>query len=200
MSLKRTLWLVLIALVFASSSMADGVPPTVIFNGGYAFANGGYGIPPYQGTLNGVPTNFFCVDFSHDISAGQTWTVIVTSLTDATGIENSTLLGSQTDYLEFAWLIGQLMSAENAKDWSDAAAYQWDIWSFTDGHPSNILATDPYPSWFAGQGWEILTPAVSGSGQEFMVQTPEPSTFLLLGAGLLLVGLTLKKRSARIRA
>lgn len=204
MSLKRLAWLFAVVLVLAVSAKADGMNATVYFNGGYAFANGGYGIPPYQGTMTyqgtvtAIPTEFFCVDFSHEISGGQSWNATVTGLTDTAGISSSTYLKNPTDYLDFAWLTMELMSAENAKNLTKAAGYQWEIWSFTDGgDPSKIPSADLPPAWFTGQGWEILTPTGNGGGQEFLVQTPEPSSLLLFGtAFLVLLGFATKKISA----
>jgi hypothetical protein len=72
-------------------------------DGTFAFANGGYGIPPYGGTLNGQSQQFFCVDFSTSIWAGESWQVTVTSLTGSNF--SLTKLGNQTNYLEMAWLI-----------------------------------------------------------------------------------------------
>src|ERR1700733_15645299 len=74
----------------APSAFADG---TVYFNGSYSFGDNGYGIPPYGGTLDGQPTSFYCVDFSHDISGGMSWSALVTPVTPG-GDYSGTFLGS----------------------------------------------------------------------------------------------------------
>ena len=61
-------WVLAAAAVFAllvipSVAKADNV----FVDGTYAFANNGYGIPPYGGTLNGQQESFYCVDFSTPI-------------------------------------------------------------------------------------------------------------------------------------
>src|SRR5580658_786664 len=63
---------------FVPSALADSA---VYFDGSYAFGNNGYGIPPYGGTLDGQPANFYCVDFSHDITGGMSWSAAVTPVT-----------------------------------------------------------------------------------------------------------------------
>lgn len=190
-----------VLLFMAPSAFADSV---VTFNGSYSFGNGGYGIPPYGGTLNGTPEEFYCVDFSHDISGGDSWPAIVTPLAPTSNYSSTYLYAlfggnaaeAQTTYLEFAWLITQEMGST---DQNAIAADQWAIWSVTGG-----ASKDPYTGatdsasyllgqaqiavddGFTGQGWEILTPDASqqGYGQEFLVYTPEPSSMLLLGIGL----------------
>ncbi len=158
---KRLFWLTVVATLaltatFAGSAKAD----TVYVDGTYAFANNGNGIPPYGGTLNGVHQQFFCVDFSTPIHAGQSWQVNITSLTGSNF--SLTRLGNQTTYLEMAWLITQMMSTTNqlqqAKD-------QYAIWSFTGGpNPygtnSSLIAAAlaAVQGGFSGQGWEILSP------------------------------------------
>src|SRR6266849_8870123 len=82
-----------LVLFFAGAAKAD----TVTIDGTYSFANNGYGIPPYGGTLNGQSAAFYCVDFIHPIQAGNTWTATVTSLTGSNF--SSTFLGNQTSYL-----------------------------------------------------------------------------------------------------
>jgi hypothetical protein len=175
---------VLAVLGFAGTAKADAV----YVDGSYAFASNGYGIPPYGGTLNGQSAQFYCVDFTHDITGGMSWNVTVTSLTGSNFA--STLLGSQTPYVEMAWLVTQMMGTTSQ---TLKAEYQFAIWSFTSG------ASGPNPfgtnaklaaaaaaaiGTFSAQGWEILTPT-GNTGQEFLVYTPEPSILVLLVFGLL---------------
>jgi hypothetical protein len=183
--LQYRLLLAGLVLFFAGAAKAD----TVSIDGTYYFANNGYGIPPYGGTLNGQSQSFYCVDFSHPIQAGDTWNVTITSLTGSNF--SSTFLGNQTTYLAMAWLITQMMGTTNqlqiAKD-------QYAIWSFTGGpNPygtnSAIVAAAlaAVQAGFTGQGWEILTPTGS-LGQEFLISVPEPGVLLMLLIGLILLG------------
>lgn len=188
MSLKRFTWLFLFAvLVFALPAQADSLN-TVRIDGTYAFANGGYGIPPYGGTLNGQNEAFYCVDFSATITAGDSWNVYITSLTGSSF--SSTRLQNQTSYLEMAWLVTQMMSTTS--QWQQAEA-QYAIWSFTGGpNPygtnSSLVAAAlaAVSGGFKGQGWEILTPTGS-LGQEFLIFVPEPRGLVLIVAGLFLL-------------
>ena len=174
---------VLAVLCFAGTAKAD----TVYVNGTYPFASNGYGIPPYGGTLNGQSAEFYCVDFTHDITGGMSWNVTVTSLTGSNFA--STFLGSQTPYLEMAWLITQMMGTTSQ---TLQAEYQFAIWSFTSGasgpnpfgtNAKLVAAAATAIGSFSAQGWEILTPT-SSTGQELLVYTPEPSILILLVFGL----------------
>jgi PEP-CTERM motif len=187
-----------LAVTFVSSAKADAVN-TVYFDGSYSFADSnGYGIPPYGGTLNGQTESFYCVDFSHEIQAGQSWYVGITSLTGSNF--SSTRLGNQSTYMVMAYLITQMMGPGVTQ--LQKAADQYAIWSFSGG-PANpygstsaIVAaalTGMQNSGFTGQGWEILTPT-GNVGQEFLVYVPEPGALLLLVVGLVLMGTTMRKR------
>lgn len=201
---KRSLWFVafivlVLSLAFPGGARAD----TVYVDGSYAFANGGYGIPPYGGTLNGQGEQFFCVDFSTPIWGGESWQVTVTSLTGSNF--SLTKLHNQTSYLEMAWLITQMMSAATQ---AQKAMDQYAIWSFTGGpnpYGSNstlvAAALAAVQSGFSGQGWEILTPTGS-AGQEFLifVGVPEPSQLLLLFVGLGVAALAARKKGVGDRA
>ena len=202
---KKLLWLagfVLLAVVFSFPGVAKA--DTVYVDGTFAFANNGYGIPPYGGTLNGVQQAFYCVDFSTPIHAGQSWQVNVTSLTGSNF--SLTRMGNQTTYLEMAWLVTQMMGTTNqlqqAKD-------QYAIWSFTGGpnpYGTNsalvAAALAAVQAGFTGQGWEILTPTGS-AGQEFLifVGAPEPAELLMLLIGLTVLAFTARrKQGAQIHA
>jgi hypothetical protein len=196
-AMKRLAEIVFIAaavlLFMIPSAKADS---SVYFNGSYAFANNGVGIPPYGGTLNGQPADFYCVDFSHDIVGGQSWEAIVTPVSPTTNY-SATDLDNGTDYVEFAWLLTQEQQTTNQ---TTIAEDQWAIWSLsgaTDpyGNAAAILAnaeTQLTAADFTGAGWEILTPDPKSAGQEFMVDTPEPTGLLLLAIGL--CGLFIVKR------
>ncbi len=199
---RRLYWLLPLFLLASISTRADSAQ--VYVNGSYAFADHGYGIGPYGGTLNGVSASFYCVDFNHDIVGQTGWSATVTNLPASTSVAlPGTLLGTSTLYLDMAWMITKMMGAT---DQTLQAEYQWAIWSLSVG--SNPAApNDPYNmngtlignaqtavnGGWSGSGWEILTP-IRGTGypgqsgyygQEFMVlATPEPPPILLLLVGL----------------
>ena len=201
---KRRLWFVSLAVLVLSlafTGAANG--DTVYVDGSYAFANGGYGIPPYGGTLNGQSQQFFCVDFSTPIWAGESWQVTVTSLTGSNF--SLTKLGNQTSYLEMAWLTTQMMSATTNLQ---KAMDQYAIWSFTGGpNPygtnSSLIkaALAAVQGGFTGAGWEILTPTGS-AGQEFLifVGVPEPGQLLLLFVGLGFLAIAARKKDVGAKA
>ena len=192
MNLRRSWWLLIpFVLALGSTAKAD----TVQVNGSYAFASNGYGIPPYGGTLNGQSAAFYCVDFTSTIKAGDTWTVVVTSLTGSNF--SATKLGNQTAYLEMAWLVTQMMGAttqlQQAKD-------QYAIWSFTGGpNPFGTNGTlvaaalAAVNGGFSGQGFQILTPTGS-LGQEFLIfSVAEPGELLMLVFGLIILVMLTRK-------
>jgi len=200
MKLLRLL-VAILAVTLVSSAKADPVN-TVIFNGSYSFADtNGYGIPPYGGTLNGQTESFFCVDFTHDIKTGDTWNVNITSLTGSSFGTTRLGSGSQSTYMLMAYLITQMMGPGVSQ--LQQAAYQYAIWSFSGGpanpygNTSAIVAAaliGMKNSGFTGQGWEILTP-MGSTGQEFLVHVPEPGVLLLIVIGMVLIGITMRRRA-----
>jgi hypothetical protein len=177
--------------------------PTVYVDGSVAFWEGNIGIPPYGGTLNGQSESFYCVDFSHNIQAGDSWQVNVTNLAGSnfgsTRLSNQQY-GGVSAYLVMAYLITEMMGPGVTNQ--NKAAYQYAIWSFSGG-PANpygnnsvILAsalTQMTNSHFNGQGWAVLTPTGS-TGQEFLIYVPEPAELLMLLIGLAVLALATRKK------
>lgn len=120
---------------------------------------------------------------------------------------------AQPLYNEAVWLATQIMSSYNSQNYTAEAEYTFALWELTYGPTNNAAAPSPsaflasasgLPSNFLSMvasdlstaqgmgsfnasGWEILTPTTEGqpgAPQEFLVQTPEPSTILMLGLGL----------------
>lgn len=204
--MKRLLVLVLLILAAATAAKAD--QDYVWVNGSYASVSNGYAIGPYGGSLNGTPTQFYCVDFNDEISGNTGWWANVTGLTSSS--YSNTLKNSQTFYLEAAWLVTQMMNPKNSQ--ATDAQIQWAIWylslkpsqqtsSFYD-QASDILwdqkAQSAVQNGWTANGWEILTP-IGGYGQEFLVPggsvaAPEPSTIVLLLAGVAAFALLANKK------
>jgi PEP-CTERM motif-containing protein len=203
--MKRLFVLVLLFLATATAAKAD--QEYVWVNGSYTSVSNGYGIGPYGGSLNGTPTQFYCVDFNDEISGNTGWYANVTGLTSSS--YSNTLKNSQTFYLEAAWLVTQMMTNSKATD----VQIQWAIWylslkpsqqnsSFFD-YASDLMwdqkAQNAVQNGWTANGWEILTP-IGGYGQEFLVPggpgaaTPEPSTIVLLLAGVAAFALLAHKK------
>jgi hypothetical protein len=203
------------AIALASLAPSAFADSTVYFDGSYAFGDNGYGIPPYGGTFGGQSAQFYCVDFSHDISGGMTWSAAVTPVTSG-GNYSATFLGNlfsptyagsnsnaANDYLLFAYI---LTEEGQTTDQTTKAEDQWAVWSVTDGGydpygaaslASILTNAESNLSSFNPAGWDILTPDDGAYGQEFMVYTPEPSGILLLALGLGALFL-LKRRPAQL--
>lgn len=176
---------------------------------GYTYANAL--IDPYTAYINGssTPTLIWCVDPDHSVSPGQTWTANVSYLG---GNLSNTYQGSggATVYGAMAWLITQMQAATTSTQRQELQAA---IWEIAEGAPGpttgfsvnfvsstfiNAVATDitNAENNILTSGFEILTDT-QGQTQEFMIiNTPEPSTLLLLGAGLFAFAMLYRSKRA----
>jgi hypothetical protein len=179
-----------------------------------AYTNENATIDPYKGTRNGNPVILWCVDPDHGV--GTTWPVYVSQL--GGDLSNTFLFqalgqaGATTTYREMAWLITQLAAASSTTTKQELQAAIWLIAEGVTGEDGdfkvnvslsnttfwgdvNADITNAQKPHVLTSGFEILTDT-QGLNQEYMVITPEPSTFLLLGAGLIAVILFAQRKRA----
>jgi hypothetical protein len=185
---------------------------TMKFTGVNGANNGIYYVSPYTGIMNYGTSSaqtvaLFCVDINNEVSINQVWNANVTSLASAnfsnTRYGNGSInpnLGTtnpQTLYEEAAWLVTQFASHSG-----DYVSLQYALWDLmTPGaEPTNFANADgtTVAQWLAlasanrGQinpaNFAIITNtgplAYKGQVQEFIVQTPEPATSVLLLIGV----------------
>ncbi len=210
MKLSRYLWLLAVLIIMTPLAQADTA--TMKFTGVNGATNGVYYVSPYTGIMNYGTSNaqtvaLFCVDINNEVSMGQVWNANVTSLASAnfsntrygSGSVNPNLgtMNPQTLYEEAAWLVTQFASHSG-----DYVSLQYALWDLmTPGaEPTNFANADgtTVAQWLAlaaanhgkinPANFVIITNtgtlAYRGQVQEFIVQTPEPATAVLLLIGI----------------
>ena len=180
--------------ILAISTMTFAAPVNVYYNGPVGGQYGGYYTQPYSLSINGsqTPLLAMCDTFNRDINAGDSWTANIYDLTGGANIANTLFGGTQTDYQQAAYILKHYPNIPQAN------AVVWDIFlPGSIGLDSTGLAIQAAALANADvnslDGVFAITPTGS-VGQEFLYATPEPSTLLMIGSGLLgLAGLARKR-------
>lgn len=209
MKLARVLGLLAVALLASPFAFADGGSVNMLFTGVNGANNGVYYVSPYYGTMNGQNVVLFCDDIINEVYLGETWSANVTNLGTAlstpNGFSNTRYGGVSTSpvysdadvaYEEAAWLVSQFASHPN-----DLVSLQYALWDIMN--PGSEPTSYGDVAWWLSQAesnysnidpyhFEIVTNVgplcLTGQVQEFIIQTPEPGTLLLLLCGLLALG------------
>ncbi len=152
--------------------------------------NGFYTYPYYLRLNNGSSTSAICDDFYDNISVGDMWQAHMTEL--SSGDVSKTMFGNLQLYQEAAYLLEHINS-NNPDQWGNI---NWAIWKIFDPNIDPGAGNEDGVNYWLTQaqtadlskvdfsGIEILTPNQPGY-QEFLIDTPEPSTMVLMGSSLI---------------
>jgi PEP-CTERM motif-containing protein len=211
MKLSKALWVLAALLLMTPLGHADSTT-TLRFTGVNGANDGVYYVSPYTGILNYGTSSaqtvvLFCDDINNEVSMNQVWDANATSV--ASGNFSNTRYGNgsvnpnlggvspQILYEEAAWLVTQFSSHSG-----DYVSLQYALWDLmTPGaEPTNFANADgtTVAQWLAlaaanyGQidpadfviATNTGTLAYTGQVQEFIAQTPEPATGVLLLFGV----------------
>ena len=220
MTFLRAVW-VLAALMMVTPLAQADTTTKMKFTGVNGANNGVYYVSPYTGIMNYGTSSaqtvvLFCDDINNEVSMNQLWNANVTSL--ASGNFSNTRYGNgsvnlhlgavnpQTLYEEAAWLVTQFTSHSG-----DYVSLQYALWDLmTPGaEPTNFANADgtTVAQWLAlaAANYVQINPAnfmiitntgtltYTGQVQEFIVQTPEPATAVLLLIGVVSMFLLIRR-------
>ena len=204
---------ILLTIVLFTAAMASATTFTLTGTGGQSV--GGYYIYPYFGQLDNGPTiTVTCNDFTTEVGIPASWnaSIVQLSLGDVSAAKFGSLPDALRNYEVAFYLIDKLAAGNQ-----DVAGLQLSVWYIFDaGDPAlqNVIIANGYfgdvATWLtdgfnnaptdlaAYAGDYIITPVPGSSGQEQLYEksapTPEPSSLMLLGSGILGLAGILRKR------
>ncbi len=216
----RAMWVLAALMIMTPLAQADSTTK-MEFTGVNGANNGVYYVSPYTGIMNYGTSSaqtvvLFCDDINNEVFINQVWNANVTSL--ASGNFSNTRYGNgsvnpnlggmnpQTLYKEAAWLVTQFASHSG-----DYVSLQYALWDLmTPGaEPTNFANADGTTAaqWLAlaAANYGQINPAnfmiitntgtltYKGQVQEFIVQTPEPATAVLLLIGVVSIFLLTRR-------
>jgi PEP-CTERM motif-containing protein len=227
---RRLLLLPLLAaLVALIPAPAKATTETVDLTGVSGGIQGGMYTSPYYASINGSTntTSVICDSYVNTSYLNKPWTATVSSFADlsSTKMDSTLLFNSSTvpgltanqqmqGYLKIGWLVEQLLKPANAGHSGDISFAIWAIFDpsvtkqpgWTSGANSWLTQANSQKNLTASQfsNLAILTPVgtpLGGTPQEFIaVLTPEPSSFLLLGLGLMATAMFLYRKNSGLSA
>ncbi len=189
--------ILLLLAILTLSLAASATTVDMQFNGAVGGSYNGVYTYPYNVSVDGQDQLLMCVGFNEHIVDGETWQASVESIVGTHDQELAWLFlqaeqtsdfGVKAEINAAAWALNEGLPEldEAAQFWLNQATSQ----NFTDGEFQNVVKYMPIDG---TQSWQGEMP------QEFLgdAPVPEPSTLMMLGAGVLgVAGMVRRKLKA----
>jgi len=191
----KVLSVALLLLLVASSLPAVAGVVNMQFNGTGGYSWGGFYTYPYHFTVDGQSYNLMCVSYSNEIYGGETWQANVYTVAGYGALPGQTLLVAE----KLAYLYLQAEADGGSNPLINAEAWYINGAPISEPDPTLlsgfVFGSSTYPTvrvYVPIAGTQI--PSADGIPQIFFGSTPEPSTLLMMGSGLLGVAGLARKR------
>ena len=191
----RKLLIVLAILAFSSLAFA-GTIVNMQYNGAGGNSYGGFYTYPYNVSVNSTPESLMCISYNEHVTGAEKWSATEMTIPQFGLPSFLSLFKAQ----EVAYLYLQAKA-----DGGSNSAINAEAWWVMEGQPS----PEPDPAALAGFAFavgntyptvRVYVPTTDETGwtdgkpQIFLGSTPEPSTLLMMGSGLIgLAGLARKR-------
>lgn len=144
----------------------------------------GHRVGPIAATLDGMDITIFCVEFNEYVSINQTWEALIVPV-----------LPNTTD-ARAAWLMEQMIDGPPGQ----VGTYQFAIWNLYYPNAPDTGQSDHYVTQSIGQNpagnwYRLANNGIQDFFYQTTTETPEPSTFVLLGGALMGIGILRRVRS-----
>jgi hypothetical protein len=196
MRLLRKLGIALAILALSTVAFAGTVNLQYNSNSGNNY--GGIATYPYNVSVNSTPEFLMCISYNEHVTGGEIWQATTYSVDGY-----AALIGSTQKAGEFAYLFTLALADGGANSDTNAVA-----WNINEGVPVLTVSAQTLYNQVTGMtfvtgefpGIRVYVPTADQTGwtdgvpQTFLGSTPEPSTLLTLGLGILgLAGLARKR-------